>query len=354
MSTRLSPLDHERLIARRGARSGLLCIVAVHSTAAGFACGGMRILGYEDRWQGVDDALRLSRGMTYKCAAAGLAHGGGKGVIALAPGEPLEGERRIAALHDFGDLVESLDGAYGTSADVGSSAEDMVHVRERTRHAYSLPARHGGGGEPSAPTAAGLERALDATCRARFASDDVGGRTVAVLGLGQVGGRIARRLAARGAALTVSDVDPAKQALAAELGATWVDPDTALTADVDVLVPCALGGVLNEDSVPRLRCRAIVGAANNQLAHDGVADLVHARGILWAPDFVANAGGVIYAVTVDVDGGSWHDPGAHLDVIGENLDAIFTRAAAEGTTPLHEAMALAEARIAGHGAGAGR
>jgi leucine dehydrogenase len=315
----------------------------------------MRILGYDHAWCGVDDALRLSRGMTYKCAAAGLEHGGGKGVVALPPGFSLEGDRRRAALHDFGDVVESLDGEYGTSADVGSSAEDMLVVRERTRHAYSLPISHGGGGEPSPPTAAGLEIAIRATLRAAFGSDDVAGRTFAVIGLGQVGGRIARRLAEQGARLTLCDVDPARRALANELGAIWVTPERALAAAVDVLVPCALGGVLSPSSVERLRCRAIAGAANNQLSDDAVADLLQRRDILWAPDFVANAGGVIYAVDVDVDGGTWDE--ARLDVIGANLDLIFERSAANGTTTLHEAMALAEERIPTAGAdasGAGR
>jgi leucine dehydrogenase len=339
----LSPFEHERLIVRRGPRSGVLCIVAVHSTAAGFACGGMRILAYDDPWHGVDDALRLSRGMTYKCAAAGLEHGGGKGVIALGAGTALVGEQRLAALHDFGDIVESLDGEYATSADVGSSAEDMVMVRQRTRHAYSLPPSHGGGGEPSAPTAAGLERAIKATLRATAGSDRVEGRSFSVVGLGQVGARIARRLADEGAQLTVTDIDPSRRALASELGASWVSPDQALRAPVDVLVPCALGGILNPASVAQLRCRAIAGAANNQLSDDTVAAALHANDVVWAPDFVANAGGVIYAVAVDVEGGAWDE--RRLDVIGDNLDRIFERSGANGTTTLQEAMALAEERI---------
>jgi leucine dehydrogenase len=337
--------EHEQLVVRRGARSGLRCVVAIHSTTRGFACGGLRIWAYDTIWEAVDDALRLSRAMTYKNAAARLDHGGGKGVIALPPGERLEGERRRAALLDFGDLVESLTGGYGTAGDVGSNSEDMITVRERTAYAYCLPPEHGGGGDTSEPTAAGVELALEETCAAIDGDERLDGRSFAVIGLGQVGSRVARRLAGRGARLGVTDVDDERRELADELGADWLDPETALYSEVDVVVPCGMGRLLTPERVDRLRCKAITGAANNQLSEDHVAELLAARGILWAPDYIANAGGAIQAQLLDVDGRSPEEVAAHLHVIRENLHLIFERSAHRGTTPLVEADLLAESLI---------
>lgn len=345
MQSPASLLEHERVTLRRGTRSGLCCIAAVHSTVRGSACGGVRLWQYPSFRAALEDALRLSRAMTYKNAAARLAHGGGKAVIALAAGESLEGERRRAALLDFGDLVESFGGSFQTAGDVGTSADDMVTVRERTEHAHGLPESHGGGGDTGVATAAGLELALEETCLALYGDERLGQRSFAVIGLGKVGAGIARRLAAHGAKLTVTDIDPARRGLAEELGASWVDPADAVSADVDVLAPCGLGGLLTPETVARLRCDGIAGAANNQLADESVAELLQRQDILWAPDFIANAGGAIQAQLVDVDGGSAADVAAHLPVIRENLRVIFRQARERGTTPLAEANRVAEQLI---------
>ena len=339
------PFDHEHVVVRRGPRSGLHIVVAIHSTARGSACGGLRIWGYPTVWGAVDDALRLSRAMTYKNAAARLEHGGGKAVLALEPGDRLIDRRRREALLDFGDVVEDLEGAYRTAGDVGTSAEDMVTVRERTEYAYCLPPEHGGSGDTSEGTAAGLELGLRETCRALYGDERLGERSFAVIGLGQVGARIARRLAAQGGTLAVTDIVPERRELADELGASWLDPADALFAQVDVLVPCGIGGVLTPETVRGLHCRAIAGAANNQLSDDSVAGLLQRREILWAPDYIVNAGGAIQAQLVDVDGGSPEDVTAHLPVIRENLRIVFQRAAESGTTPLVEADRLAEELI---------
>jgi leucine dehydrogenase len=337
-------LDHEDVLVHRGRRSGLYTFVAVHSTVRGPSLGGCRMWGYADARHALRDALRLSRAMTYKSAVADLPLGGGKGVIMTAPGAVLHGELRTAALLDFGDAVETLGGRYITAEDVGTSSRDMRLIARRTKHVAGLPRRMGGSGDPSPFTALGVESAIRACCRRVFGTTSLRDRSVAVVGLGHVGSKIARRCARGGARLVVSDIDPGKRRLAEELRADWVSPKRALEAEVDVLAPCALGGVLDHETVPRLRCRIVAGAANNQLAAESVAELLSARGVLWAPDFVANAGGIInIAEELDV-----YDAAAarrRVRRIGEIVLDIFDRADATSTTPLAAAMDLARSRL---------
>ncbi|HEU5110528.1 MAG TPA: Glu/Leu/Phe/Val dehydrogenase dimerization domain-containing protein, partial [Micromonosporaceae bacterium] len=255
-------LEHQRVIITTGARSGLPIVVAVHSTALGPALGGCRLWHYPSWRDGLDDALALSASMTFKCAVAGLPHGGGKTVIAAPPGARLD---RRAALLDVGEVVESLGGTYTVGPDVGTSSADMLTIAERTRHVGCRPESAGGTGDPGRHTATGALAAIRATCRHVFGTGDLHGRTVCVIGLGHVGGALAEQLAAEGARLTVTDIDPARRPGAESIGARWVRPDAALTAPVDVLVPAALGGLLTAEVVPRLRCAAIAGPANNQL-----------------------------------------------------------------------------------------
>ena len=330
---------------RRGPRSGLFCVVAVHSTVRGPSLGGCRMWRYDDSASGVADALRLSRAMTYKAACAGLPLGGGKGVIMLRDGAP-QGRARRDVLLDFGETVDAVRGAYITAEDVGTSSRDMTVIAEATSHVSGLAQARGGSGDPSPYTALGVEAAVLASCERAFGDTSLKGRTVSVVGLGSVGLRLARLVAKRGAKLVVADIDQRKKADAEKLGARWMAPDKALVAEADVLAPCALGGVLNEDTVPRLQAPVIVGAANNQLADDAVADDLAARGILWAPDFVANAGGIInIAVELEPTG---YDPKVargRVREIGDTLRAIFD-AAAGGVTPLTAALELARQRLA--------
>jgi leucine dehydrogenase len=319
-------------------------MVAVHSTARGPALGGCRMWVYDDARAAVRDVLRLSRAMTFKAAAAGLPLGGGKGVIMLRPDESvLTPERRQAVLQDFGDTVEALGGDYLTAEDVGTSEPDMEVIAGRTEHVTGLAS---GSGDPSPWTAIGCEVALRVTCERAFGTDDLSGRRVAVIGLGSVGGRLAELLHAGGAELVVADVDQGKRELAERLGAEWTDPLSALTADVDVVAPCALGGMLNDDTVPQLRCKAIAGAANNQLADDSLDAALSARGILWAPDFVCNAGGIIN-ICVELEPGGYDAGRADTRVraVGDTLRTIFDSAAASGTTPLEAALELGRERL---------
>jgi leucine dehydrogenase len=346
----LETLDHEELYVRRGERSGLYTIVAVHSTARGPSLGGCRMWSYGDSRAAMRDALRLSRAMTLKAAVADLPLGGGKGVIMAPVGNRLSADRRRAALLDFADTVESLDGRYITAEDVGTSSRDMSVIAQRTAHVAGLARSRGGSGDPSPLTALGVEAAIHAVCERVFAATSLSGRSIAVIGLGHVGSRVAKRCARAGADLVVADVDESKRALAGDLGAQWCSPEDALLAEIDVLVPCALGGLFDHESVPKLRCRVVAGAANNQLADDRVADLLQSRGILWAPDFVVNAGGLIN-IAEELGG---YDAGAarrRVGAIADTLREIFTRSEAQSMTPLAAAMDLARSRLA---AGNGR
>jgi leucine dehydrogenase len=338
-------LEHERVAIAVGERSGLPVIVAVHSTVLGQAVGGCRLWRYPDWRAGLEDALRLSEAMTLKCALAGLALGGGKSVIALGSESELTPECRRAAMLDLGDAVDAFGGSYGVGEDVGTNAEDMLIARERTRYAYCLPESQGGAGEPSGPTAEGVRLAIGVTLERAFGAAEISGRRIGVIGLGQVGSRVARRLAAEGAELVVSDIDASKQRLAEELGAEWAEPDEALHAEVDLLVPAALGGILAPGSVAELRCAAIAGPANNQLADDAVADLLHERGILWAPDFVVNAGGVIYGSAVEMDGCSREEAIARVGAIADTLASVFTAAEEHSISPLEAARRVARERL---------
>jgi leucine dehydrogenase len=284
--------------------------------------------------------------MTFKAAAAGLRLGGGKGVICAEPGPPPTGARRRALLHDFADTVNVLDGSYVTAEDVGTSARDMAVIAERTNHVSGLARSRGGSGNPSPFTARGVEAAMRACCERAFGTRDLRGRTVSVVGTGHVGSALAKRLTKAGAKLVLADIDPAKRELADRLGARWADPTAALLADVDVVAPCALGGSIDEVVVGRLRARVVCGAANNQLAHDGLADDLAAHGILFAPDFIANAGGLIN-ISVEFDEGGYESAEARrrVDGIERTMGEILDEAAAGGTTPLAAADRLARRNL---------
>jgi leucine dehydrogenase len=300
---------------------------------------------YADSRAAVRDALRLSRAMTLKAAVANLRLGGGKGVIMAPEDGSLTSERRHAALLDFGDAVATLEGRYITAEDVGTSSRDMSVIAERTSHVAGLARSRGGSGDPSPLTALGVEVAIGASCKQAFSDRSLRGRRICVIGIGHVGSRVAKRCARAGAELIVADLDERKRALADQLGARWASPDEALVAEVDVLVPCALGGQFDDETVPRLRCRVVAGAANNQLAGDGVADLLQARGVLWAPDFVVNAGGLIN-IAEEVGGYEATRARRHVATIGDTLSEIFAQADADQSTPLAAAMKIATRRLA--------
>lgn len=340
-----SGFHHEQVRIRTGPRSGLPVIVAVHSTALGQAIGGCRLAQYPHWRDGLTDALRLSAAMTDKCAVAGLPNGGGKTVVALPHRTSLDPSRRRAVLHDVGDVIAELDGAYATGPDVGTDPADMTTIAERTRYVFCRPPQAGGSGDSSVHTATGVLAALGAVCAAAFGSARLRGRRVTIVGLGRVGSHLARQLAAEGAHLIVTDVDPAKRALADELDATWLDPERAFSAETDVLVPAALGGVLTPDTVALLRCAAVAGPANNQLDDQATADLLQQRGILWAPDFVVSAGGVIHATAVELHHETARQAADRVARIGDTVAGLLATARHTGVTPAAAALGLARRRI---------
>jgi leucine dehydrogenase len=330
--------DYEDVRVRRGRRSGLTVAVAVHRTVNGRSLGGCRMKPYASPDDAVRDVERLARAMSFKAAVSGLQLGGAKGVIALDPTESLTDDLRRDALQDFAELVESFKGRYITAQDVGISAEDIAFMEQFTDHVAGRPAAEGGCGDPSPYTAHGVEVAI----RASLGSRRISGAHIVVIGLGHVGGALARRLRNAGAKLTLSDVDQAKRELARELWADWVSPEEAMTVEADLLAPCALGGVLTPESVAELRVPVIAGAANNQLSDESVADLLSDRGIVWAPDFVVNAAGLI-AVADELHG---FDPARvkrSIAGIGTTLMEIYARAAA-GQNTLLAAKELAAER----------
>jgi leucine dehydrogenase len=330
--------DYEDVRVRRGPRSGLTVAVAVHRTVNGRSLGGCRMKPYVTPDDAVRDVERLARAMSFKAAVSGLELGGAKGVIALDPGEPLSEDRRSDALQDFAELVESLDGRYITAQDVGISAEDIALMEQFTDHVAGRPAAEGGCGDPSPYTAHGVEVAI----RASLSSRPISGAHIVVIGLGHVGGALAQRLRDAGARLTVSDADQAKRELARELWADWVSPEEAMRVEADLLAPCALGGVLTPESVAELRVPVIAGAANNQLSDESVADLLSDRGIVWAPDFVVNAAGLI-AVADELHGFDPERAERSIAGIGHTLRQIYARAAA-GKNTLLAAKELAAER----------
>jgi leucine dehydrogenase len=331
--------EFEEVRICQGGRSGATMVIAVHRTVHGRSLGGCRMWHYGHPSDALADAKRLARSMSFKAAAAGLSLGGAKAVIALSHGERPVGVRREHLLRDFADLIESLQGRYITGQDVGVSLEDISYLAALTEHVAGHPASEGGSGDPSPYTARGVEAGIRASLEGSLC-----GRHVVVVGLGHVGGDLARRLHKAGAKLTLSDTDERKRALASEIGASWVTPDEALTVSADVLAPCALGGIFDHDTVALLQVPVIAGAANAQLKDDGIADALAARGILWAPDFIINAGGLI-AVACELDGFDRERALRAVDGIADTLTEVYAHARTDGVSTLAAAKALAAERL---------
>lgn len=283
--------DYGEVHFARDAASGLRAIVAIHDTRLGPALGGCRFLHYAKDEDALVDALRLARGMTYKAALADLPHGGGKAVL-MRPANPHF--ERASIFRAFGRFIEDLGGHYITAEDSGTGLEDMEVVRSVTRHVTGISAAHGGSGDPSPFTALGVRRGIEACVKIRLGRSSLEGIHVAVQGVGHVGYHLCRELAAAGARLSVADVDPLKAERAQrEFSAAIIPLEEIFDVECDVLAPCALGSALNDHTIPRIRAAIIAGAANNQLAEPRHGDDVNARGILYAPDYAINAGGLI-------------------------------------------------------------
>jgi leucine dehydrogenase len=270
--------------------TGLRAIIAIHDSRLGPALGGCRFIHYDTDEAAVLDALRLARGMTYKAALAGLAHGGGKSVII----RPTRHFDRVALFRAFGKFVDDLRGHYITAEDSGTGLEDMEVLRTVTKHVTGVDVTHGGSGDPSPFTALGVRRGIEACVKHKLGKANLQGVHVAIQGVGHVGYHLCRELHAAGAKLTVADVDPLKTERAVrDFAARAVSLDEIFGVECDVFAPCALGSALNDATIPRLKARVVAGAANNQLAEPRHGDDLYARGILYAPDYAINAGGLV-------------------------------------------------------------
>ena len=286
---KLAEYRYEQIVFCHDKATGLRAIIAIHDTTLGPALGGCRMYPYASENEAVVDVLRLARGMTYKAAASGLNLGGGKSVII---GDPQEKSEEL--LRSFGRYIETLGGRYIVAEDVGTSTEDMEHIRIETSHVVGVDVTHGGSGDPAPFTASGVLHGMHACAEEVFGSPSLEGRTVAVQGLGHVGYRLCELLNEEGANLIFCDLNPeVVERAVREFGAKHVGPDEILSISCDILAPCALGAVVNDESLPEFRCSIIAGSANNILleARHGVA--LAERGILYAPDYVINAGGLI-------------------------------------------------------------
>jgi leucine dehydrogenase len=336
----LNSWDGERTVIHRDPVGDAWIFVCLHSTKLGPAAGGTRLKTYEAPAGGLRDAMRLSAGMTTKLAVAGLPFGGGKAVLAVQdlPGGP----RRRDLLARYGDLVASLGGSFFTSSDMNTGPADMDVIGERTDYVFGKSESHGGGGNPGPHTAVGVYHGIRATLAHAFGSDDPKGRSVLVQGVGNVGAALAGLLRDAGARVLAADVDEER---AAAVGDDVVAADAVYDTECDVYAPCALGATLTAETIPRLRCRIVAGSANNQLADAADAERLRAREILYAPDYVINAGGAIALFGIEHE--RWEQPelDAALARIGEALQTIYASADAEQITTAEAADRLAAARL---------
>lgn len=333
--------DHEQIVFCNDRSVGLKAIIAIHNTALGPALGGTRMWAYKNEDEALVDVLRLSKGMTYKAAAAGLNLGGGKAVII---GDP-KSQKSEGLFRAFGQFVNSLNGRYITAEDVGTNVSDMEHIYMETPWVTGIPKDFGGSGDPSPYTAHGVLMGLKAAAKFQFGTADLNGKRVAVQGLGNVGSHLVKYLVEEGAKVIVADIDPEKTKKMADLHKAEVStPDQILFADCDILAPCALGAIVNDGTIDKLKCKVIAGGANNQLAEARHGDLLRQKGILYAPDFVINAGGLMN-VFVELEGYSPERAFDKTRQVYDNCMQVFEIAQREKIGTHLAADRLAEMRI---------
>lgn len=331
---------HEQLVVSTDPETGLNAIIAIHSTLLGPSLGGCRFWYYKTFEEAAADALRLSRTMTYKAAISGLNLGGGKAVICARPQD-----KKPALLRAFGRFVDSLAGLYVTAQDVGMALSDLETVREVTRYATGIPEDKGGSGDPSFMTARGVLYGMRSCLKEVSGSDTLRDRTVAVQGLGKVGRHLVGLLHREGARLIVSDLDASRmKAVVADTGAKTMPPTRIHAAACDIFAPCAMGGVLRSATISKLRCRIVAGSANNPLAHPADAKILHRRRILYAPDYVINAGGLIN-IACEMEGYQKDRAEERVAGIAQTLTRVFARAKEEKITPLDAADRIVEERL---------
>ncbi len=338
----LDTSGHEEVVFCHNKEAGLKAIIAIHNTALGPALGGLRMWPYETEAAALEDVLRLSRGMTYKAAVAGLNLGGGKAVIV---GNPKTDKSELL-FRALGRFVNSLNGRYITAEDVGTDVNDMEMVLQETDHCVGVHQVHGGSGDPSPFTAYGVLQAIRACLKRRFDSEDIGGHSYAIQGVGHVGYHLARLLHDEGAKVFVADIDDELvQKVVDEFGCEAVSDSEIYDVDADVFSPCALGAIVNPETIPRFKFKVIAGAANNQLADEKCGDEIDRLGVLYAPDYAANAGGLMN-VSIELEGYDRERAIRMTRTIYYNVSRIFKIAERDGITTWKAADRMAEERIA--------
>lgn len=333
--------DYEQLVFCQDEQSGLKAIIAIHDTTLGPALGGTRMWTYENEEAAIEDALRLARGMTYKNAAAGLNLGGGKTVII---GDPRK-DKNEEMFRAFGRYIQGLNGRYITAEDVGTTVEDMDIIHDETDYVTGISPAFGSSGNPSPVTAYGVYRGMKAAAKAAFGSDSLEGKTIAVQGVGNVAYNLCRHLHEEGANLIVTDINKQSVQRAVEdFGARAVDPEEIYSQDCDIYAPCALGATINDDTIKQLKAKVIAGAANNQLKETRHGDQIHEMGIVYAPDYVINAGGVIN-VADELHGYNAERALKKVEGIYGNIERVLEISQRDGIPTYLAADRLAEERI---------
>ncbi|MBM7660914.1 leucine dehydrogenase [Bacillus mesophilus] len=334
--------DYEQLVLCQDKESGLKAIICIHDTTLGPALGGTRMWTYESEEAAIEDALRLAKGMTYKNAAAGLNLGGGKTVII---GDPRK-DKNEALFRAFGRYIQGLNGRYITAEDVGTTVADMDLIHEETDFVTGISPAFGSSGNPSPVTAYGVFRGMKAAAKEAFGSDSLEGKVVAVQGVGNVAFTLCRYLHEEGAQLIVTDINKEAVARAVEeFGAKAVDPNEIYSVDCDIYAPCALGATINDDTIPQLKAKVVAGAANNQLKEARHGDTLHEMGIVYAPDYVINAGGVIN-VADELYGYNRERAMKKVETIYGNIERVINISKRDGIPTYVAADRLAEERIA--------
>lgn len=340
---RMGSEGHEQVAMFSDPGSGLKAIIAIHDTTLGPACGGTRMWPYESEEEALTDALRLSQAMTYKSAAAGLHLGGGKGVII---GDPRT-QKSEGLMRAYGRFVDTLNGRYLTTTDVGTTSRDLEYMRQETSHVTGLPLSLGGSGDTSIMTGYGLYMGMKACADHVWGNGGLHGKTVAVQGFGKVASKMCEHLAEDGTHIVVTDVFDDALDRARDKGFDVVGPDDIYATDCDIFAPCALGGVLNPQTIPQLRCRVVAGGANNQLLDHADGEELHRRGVLYAPDYIVNAGGVIN-VEAELGGAGYSEERAKekTERIYEIMASVIRTSQAEEISTADAAARLAEDRLA--------
>ncbi|MCG8460613.1 MAG: hypothetical protein MI919_30395 [Holophagales bacterium] len=349
MSDDILPLirawDGNGTLVRHDRPTGTWILLALHSDQLGPPTGGTRMKVYYGLRDAMRDAMRLAEGMTHKWAGLGMSFGGGKAVMALS--RPLDGEQRRGLMYRYGDLLESLGGAFFTGADLGTGPDDMSHVAERTRYVLGVDGETGQATDPGPFTARGVLAGLRSAVRHQLGRGDLRGVRILIQGLGGVGRPLARELAEEGAELLLSDLDEARaRRLAEELGAAAVAADRALTEPCDVLCPCAVGGILSEETISQLACRIVAGSANNQLLEEDDAERLHKWGVLYLPDYIVNAGGAMAFSLMSRGTADRRELERRVDGIGGAVAEILGEAREAGISPLAAARARVDRILA--------